>query len=684
MNILYSSAVACLILAQNSFAGEIAPGDSLRFKIGQMIMSEFFGASPSEEIMADISGHNLGGVILYQYQNLPERAGIINMTTQLNDGTQLPLFIAVDQEPMIAQRLNSWNGFFDTPSAHELGSWDSEYLTRNVARTFASWFLETGININLAPVVDLRIQPYNVIGDRAFSIESEVVIRNAHWFIDEFRQAGLMTTLKHFPGHGSSLGDSHYGFTDVTDTWTETELEPYRALIDSGMVDIIMTAHVFNANIDSLHPATLSYPTITGLLRDNLGYNGLVVTDEMSMGAISANYGMEEAFVLAVKAGVDVLLYRIGSDPGGHTSIGYIVDLLEAKVLDGTIAAGRIDESYRRIMRLKDKYLLNQPVAAHQVLVNRMYIRPGMDSVAISAWIDNPDLHNLAVTALIHTDAGVPADTIALYNDGTHQDGAAGDSIWAALWVTAEEENYFISMMTKDQDAATSRTLPRAARLTSAGPVVYAGDSLALRPRPADPRYPQLYLTLANEGLVASVADITAALSTTDASIASISKAEASFGDLTAGATVTGTDFFQVEYTADASLFEPVTFTLSISSGGYEFWSDTITLRNILDIIASEVGLPVDFTLYQNYPNPFNPATTIAFDLPQAGPTSLIVYNLLGREVVRLADDNRSAGNYHFRWEARDNFGREVPAGIYIASLVTPEYTNAIKMLLLK
>jgi beta-N-acetylhexosaminidase len=355
------------MLAQNSFAGEISPGDSLRLKIGQMMMSDFLGASPSEEIMADISGHNLGGVILFQYQNLPERAGISSMTAELKAGAQMPLFIATDQEPGIAQRLNSWNGFFDTPSAYEFGSWDSEFLTRNVARTFASWFIETGININLAPVVDLRIQPWNVIGDRALSIESEVVIRNANWFIDEFRQAGLMTTLKHFPGHGSSIGDSHYGFTDVTETWTETELEPYHALIDSGVVDIIMTAHVFNSHIDSLHPATLSYPTITGLLRDSLGYDGLVVTDEMSMGAISANYSMEEAFVLAINAGVDVLLYRFATDPSDTVSVGNIVDLVEAKVLDGTIAASRIDEAYRRIMRLKDKYLLNQPVSTSGV-----------------------------------------------------------------------------------------------------------------------------------------------------------------------------------------------------------------------------------------------------------------------------------------------------------------------------
>jgi beta-N-acetylhexosaminidase len=684
MNILYLAAVVCLTLTGSGFAGEIAPTDSLRFKIGQMMMSDFLGATPSGEIMADISEHHLGGVILFQYQNLPERAGIGSMTAELKAEAQLPLFIATDQEPGIAQRLNGWNGFFDAPSAYELGSSDSEYLTRDVARTFASWFLETGINTNLAPVVDLRLQPYNVIGNRAFSIESEVVIRNAHWFIDEFRQAGLMTTLKHFPGHGSSLGDSHYGFTDVTETWTEAELEPYHALIDSGVVDIIMTAHVFNSHIDSLHPATLSYPTITGLLRDSLDYDGLVVTDEMSMGAISANYSMEEAFVLAINAGVDVLLYRFASDPYVNISVGNIVDLVEAKVLDGTITESRINEAYRRILHLKEKYLRTQPVMADQVLVDRLHVWPVTDYVTISARIDNPDQHTLDVSALIHTDAGIPTDTIPLFNDGVHYDGAADDSIWAASWVATEEKNYFISIMTRDLDAATSRTLPRAARLTSAGPLVYAGNSLALRPRPADPRYPRLYLTLTNTGQVSPVNDITAVLSTTDSSITGISKAEAWFGDIPAGESVAGTDYFQIEYAADAPLFQPVTFELAILSGGCQFWHDTLTIWNTLDIVAASEGVPLDYALHQNYPNPFNPATTIAFDLPRAGNASLTIYDLLGREVVRLVEGHRSAGRHHLRWEGKDSRGLEAPAGIYIAHLASRNYSNSIKMLLLK
>ncbi|UCD38749.1 MAG: hypothetical protein JSW54_04520, partial [Fidelibacterota bacterium] len=483
-------AVLCLVLAQASYARETATQDSLRIKIGQMIMTHFYGSAPSEEILTDITDQHLGGVILYRFLNLPNRTLIPAMTTQLQDGARIPLFVSIDQEPGTAQNLNLLNGFSNAPTAYQLGSMDNEFQTRNVARTFASWFIETGININLAPVVDLRIQPANVIGDRAFSIDPAVVTRNAYWFIDEFRQAGLMTTLKHFPGHGSSVGDSHIGFTDVTATWTATELEPYRALIDSGVVDMIMTAHVFNSNIDSLHPATLSFPTVSGILRDSLGFDGVIITDEMSMGAISANYSMEEAFVLAVNAGVDILLYLIGNDPEGRTSIGYIVDLLEAEVLDGTIPASRIDESYRRIMALKNRYLSSDLVYAQGAQVDRSHIRPSIDSLTISASVDNSDQHDLAVHSILYATSGIPLDTVEMHNDGQHGDGSAGDSLWAARWATGEEQTYLVSVRVQDFDAATSRTLPNAARFTSVGPVVCIGDSLVLRSRPVDSYYP--------------------------------------------------------------------------------------------------------------------------------------------------------------------------------------------------
>ena len=164
---------------------------------------------------------------------------------------------------------------------------------------------------------------------------------------------GIHTCLKHFPGHGSASADSHLGFTDVTGTWSATELQPYIQLIAANAADAVMTGHLYNASIDSMYPATLSQATITGVLRNQLGYSGVVISDEMSMKAISSYYGLDEAMVLAVNAGVDVLLYNKNRDSSGNSLARRVVDVLERSVRDGVIPESRIDASYARIMDLK-------------------------------------------------------------------------------------------------------------------------------------------------------------------------------------------------------------------------------------------------------------------------------------------------------------------------------------------
>src|SRR5690606_10098573 len=167
----------------------------------------------------------------------------------------------------------------------------------------AATLAEAGINLNLAPVVDVNVNPDNpVIGqlERSFSGDPDVVTEQAKAFIEAHHEHGVLCTLKHFPGHGSSEADSHLGFVDVTNLWSRQELEPFRNLIDAGLADAIMTAHIFNANWDSEHPATLSRAVITGILREELGYDGVVITDDMQMGAIRDFYGFEAAVVMSV------------------------------------------------------------------------------------------------------------------------------------------------------------------------------------------------------------------------------------------------------------------------------------------------------------------------------------------------------------------------------------------------
>ncbi len=330
---------------------------TLRQKIGQMVMVGFSGPEIPDSLITDITSRNLGGIVCLAY-NLQTPEQIKELTTSLQDHAATPLLIAVDQEGGLVARLDERNGFTRTPSAYHLGTEvNTETSTRETATTMAGWLSESGFNVNLAPVVDVNINSSSpAIGylERSFSSHPRAVAKHAGWFIDEFHRRDLLCCLKHFPGHGSAREDSHDGFTDITSTWSSIELYPYRALLNSGFDDIIMTGHLYNATIDSLFPATLSRKTITGMLREEMGYHGVVLSDAMYMRAIRDNYSFETAIELAINAGIDILLYTAHMR-GGQSLVGRIQDIVEAKVSEGVIEKSRIDSSYQRIMDLKQR-----------------------------------------------------------------------------------------------------------------------------------------------------------------------------------------------------------------------------------------------------------------------------------------------------------------------------------------
>lgn len=370
-------AVILLAGVLSVFSSVSSAQPSLRTKIGQMIIVTVTGdsveeSSPSMDTMkADLADGLVGGIVMFTWSgNLRSPGQIAHLTAELQKRSRIPLLLAIDQEGGKVARLSAANGFAATSSAYELGTvLNEESATRLSAATMAGWFVETGLTMNLAPVVDLNINPSSpAIGalQRSFAAGASTVTRHAYWFIDEFHKRGVITTLKHFPGHGSATADSHLGFTDITDTWTATELEPYDSLLARGFVDAVMTGHLFHAALDPLYPATLSSATITGLLRTEIGYTGVVISDEMSMRAISDHFGLDQAAVLAVNAGVDILLYNRNRDSTGGSLARHMVELLEAEVARGRIAASRIDSSYDRIMALKGRLptLVPLPVIA--------------------------------------------------------------------------------------------------------------------------------------------------------------------------------------------------------------------------------------------------------------------------------------------------------------------------------
>lgn len=330
---------------------------SLREKIGQMIIVGFYqNSSFADTLIVDLKDRNLGGVILYG-NNVISPSQLADLTAQLESNSKTVPFIAIDQEGGRVARLNEYNGYRVTNSAYKLGTLiNSEDSTRSEANQMAKWLFDGGININLAPVVDVNVNPLSpAIGakERSFSENHLSVFHHADWFIDEFNTKNIITTLKHFPGHGSAATDSHLGFTDVTNTWTKDELFPYKNLIDQDFDDIIMMGHIFNSNLDSLYPASLSYNTITKLLKDSLKFEGLIISDGMFMQAITTQFSFEGAIELTINAGVDLLLYRT-NEWQGRSLVNYVVDVIEEKVNSGIIPESRIDESYNKIRMKKD------------------------------------------------------------------------------------------------------------------------------------------------------------------------------------------------------------------------------------------------------------------------------------------------------------------------------------------
>ncbi len=345
---------AILLFSTNLFS------QSLESKIGQMMMVGFredFGFK--DTLIYDIANRNLGGVILFGY-NLDNPVQITNLTSELKSYASVPLMISTDQEGGVVARLKESNGFRSTYSAYQLGTvFNSEDSTRAQAAMMAGWLSQSGINVNLAPVVDVNVDPQSpAIGNlnRSFSSDPQLVYQHASWFIDEFHNENIITTLKHYPGHGSAQTDSHLGFTDITQTWADSELIPYSKLFADGFEDMVMTGHLYYGNWDTTYPASLFEYAISTMLRDSLGFNGVVISDEMFMQAISNNFGFDEAVVQAVNAGTDILLFRT-NEYEGSSIVDHVIRLLSEKVGDGTVAQSTIDSAYNRITALKNEWL---------------------------------------------------------------------------------------------------------------------------------------------------------------------------------------------------------------------------------------------------------------------------------------------------------------------------------------
>lgn len=336
-----------------------AHAESLNVQIGRMLMANFTGitAGPESPIARLIQRDRLGGVLLLENNfsgAVHPKASLKRLCSDLQSLSNSPVLIAMDQEGGLVNRLKPKYGFPPTWSAQELGAQNDPQRTHDAADTIARSLAELGINFNFAPVVDIRLNPTNpVVGrtQRCFGERADTVVRHAAAFVRAHRQHRIITTLKHFPGHGSSASDSHHGLTDVTATWREIELQPYRQLIKAGLADAVMTAHIFNRNWDERHPASLSRAVVQSTLRQTLGFDGVVISDDLLMGAIREFYTLEESVLLAINAGVDILLFTtIAND-----LIPNVQQIIRDHVRAGRISRVRIAEANRRIQRVTNR-----------------------------------------------------------------------------------------------------------------------------------------------------------------------------------------------------------------------------------------------------------------------------------------------------------------------------------------
>lgn len=341
------------------------PSPSLNAMIGQLFIVGFKGESVTEQnsIYLDIKNRHLGGVILFDRHlatkaasnNISGYTQLSKLTAQLQSISSSKLLIAVDQEGGKVNRFREEYGFPQTPSAEELGKSTGVALTRESSKQTAEMLNACGINLNLAPVVDLNTNRENpIVGkvQRSFSAGEGIVFEHASAWVEEHKKIGIGHCLKHFPGHGSSKADSHLGFVDITTTWEEKELSPYKEFIKNGFTGAIMVGHLFNKAFDTEFPATLSNQTVDGLLRKKMKFQGVIISDDMQMKAITDKYGLAEACVRAINAGVDLIIIgnNLEYDPEIYATLHNEVALA---VDNGILNKNTIRGAYERIQQFK-------------------------------------------------------------------------------------------------------------------------------------------------------------------------------------------------------------------------------------------------------------------------------------------------------------------------------------------
>lgn len=339
---------------------------SLEQKLGQMVISEFSGATLNSDLLQMIKGSGISGVLIEKNNgNAQTRDQLISLNKAMQGQAAIPLFISTDFEGGTVNELRRITG--ERPSETTIGRSGDPQMAYNAGKNAAADLTALGLNVNYMPIVDVLTNPNNPgLIDRTFGSDPTLVTNMGRAYLKGLTAGGVIGSLKHFPGLGSATVDPHYGLPTMNrslDQMNAVDLVPYRTLIGEGLVPMVMVTHILNPQLDPKLPTSLSPNVVTNLLRDQLKFQGVIISDTLWMGGVSDTYNLTQAAVLAVNAGTNLLL-----GPRGLAETVTMLAGLKQAVNNGTISLAKINASVQLILQMKLHYNMLSHAQALQLM----------------------------------------------------------------------------------------------------------------------------------------------------------------------------------------------------------------------------------------------------------------------------------------------------------------------------